>query len=187
MRCRSESVKRTVVDLSFSFFIALDSRNRTSGLSLPTEQGTTARRQLFDISRYHPAKYLSERGVAIRMVIYKIPGSQKRAPSPIRNSSEQARRGRGSPIWIQDLLCLCTESEMNGRGSSIRPNLAFSAISNARQSETVRLTMPSALLLAFLCCSTPRMNSLSLLNTSSRETLIKCSLSTASVDKVVPG
>ena len=35
MRCRSESVKRTVVDLSFSFFIAPDSRNRTMGLSLP--------------------------------------------------------------------------------------------------------------------------------------------------------
>ena len=115
MRCRSESVKRTVVDLSFSFFIALDSRNWTSGLSLPRSK-ERQRRDSYSIShRYHRAKYLGERGVAIRMMIYKIPDSQKRAPSPIRNSSQQARRGRGSPIWIQDLLCLCTESEMNGR------------------------------------------------------------------------
>ena len=35
MRCRSESVKRTVVDLSFSFFIAPDSLNQTIKLSLP--------------------------------------------------------------------------------------------------------------------------------------------------------
>jgi hypothetical protein len=35
MRCRSESVKRTVVDLSFSFFITLHSCNRAIGLSLP--------------------------------------------------------------------------------------------------------------------------------------------------------
>ena len=134
MRCRSESVKRTVVDLSFSFFIAPDSRNRTMGLSLPRSK-ERQRIDSYSIShRYRPAKYLSERGVAIRMVMYKISDSQKRAPSPIRSSSEQARRGRGSPIWIHDLLCLCTESEMNGRGSSIRPNLALSAISNARQS-----------------------------------------------------
>lgn len=123
MRCRSESVNRTVVDLSFSFFIALDSRNWTSGLSLPRSK-ERQRRDSYSIShRYHRAKYLSERGVAIRMMIYKIPDSQKRAPSPIRNSSQQARRGRGSPIWIQDLLCLCTESEMDGKFDPIKSGL----------------------------------------------------------------
>jgi hypothetical protein len=35
MICRSESVKRTVVDLSFSFFITVNCCNRTIGMSLP--------------------------------------------------------------------------------------------------------------------------------------------------------
>jgi hypothetical protein len=49
MRCRSESVKRTVVDLSFSFFITLDSCKRTIGLSLP-KSSKEASRQQDDIS-----------------------------------------------------------------------------------------------------------------------------------------
>ena len=59
MRSRSESVKRTVVDLSFSFFIAPDSLNWPMGLSLRWSN----QRQLGDSSpipkRYHPTKYLS--------------------------------------------------------------------------------------------------------------------------------
>ena len=53
MRCRSESVKRTVVDLSFSFFITLNSCNRTIGLSLPeSSQGSekAVRRYLLGIA-----------------------------------------------------------------------------------------------------------------------------------------
>jgi hypothetical protein len=34
MRCRSESVKRTVVDLSFSFFITFHSCNQAIDLSM---------------------------------------------------------------------------------------------------------------------------------------------------------
>ena len=45
MRCRSESVKRTVVDLSFSFFITLNSCNRTIGLSLPKSSKEACRQQ----------------------------------------------------------------------------------------------------------------------------------------------
>jgi hypothetical protein len=50
MRCRSEPVKRTVVDLSFSFFITLNCCTRTIGLSLPKSLKQEAKRQLNDIS-----------------------------------------------------------------------------------------------------------------------------------------
>ena len=50
MRCRSESVKRTVVDLSFSFFIAPDSLNRTIKLSLPRSKERQRRDGYVDIS-----------------------------------------------------------------------------------------------------------------------------------------
>jgi len=49
MRKRSVSVKRTVVDLSFSFFMSLNFRNQMIGLSLPTSN-EGAGRQLKDIS-----------------------------------------------------------------------------------------------------------------------------------------
>ena len=55
MRCRSESVKRTVVDLSFSFFITLHSYNRAIGLSLPkSTQQEAMRDRLNDISEVSP-------------------------------------------------------------------------------------------------------------------------------------
>jgi hypothetical protein len=61
MRCRSESVKRTVVDLSFSFFIALNSYNRTIRLSLPQSSDEEARGDSYAVSlRYRPAKNFSE-------------------------------------------------------------------------------------------------------------------------------
>ena len=49
MRCRSEPVKRTVVDLSFSFFITLNSCTQTIGLLLPKSAKQEARRQRDDI------------------------------------------------------------------------------------------------------------------------------------------
>jgi hypothetical protein len=49
MRCRSESEKRTVVDLSLSFFMRGNSCIRTIGLSLP-KSSEKAQRQLDDIS-----------------------------------------------------------------------------------------------------------------------------------------
>ena len=48
MRCRSESEKRTVVELSLSFFISGNSCIRTIGPSLP-DSTEEARRQLIDI------------------------------------------------------------------------------------------------------------------------------------------
>ena len=72
MRCRSESVKRTVVDLSFSFVITLHCCNRTIGLSLPKSTKQEARRQLDDISaRYRSAKNFSEHCIALRKVMYR--------------------------------------------------------------------------------------------------------------------
>jgi hypothetical protein len=53
MRCRSESIKRTVVDLSFSFFMSLNSCNRTIDLSLP-KSTKEADRQLNDIFKVSP-------------------------------------------------------------------------------------------------------------------------------------
>jgi hypothetical protein len=49
MRCRSDSVRRTVVDLSFSFFMTGNFCIRTIGLSLP-RSSEDARRHLNDIS-----------------------------------------------------------------------------------------------------------------------------------------
>jgi nucleoid DNA-binding protein len=42
---------------------------------------------------------------------------------PIRSSSQQARRGRGSPIAMYDLLCLCSKSEMNGSSEPFPPSI----------------------------------------------------------------
>ena len=82
MRCRSEFVKRTVVDLSFSFFINSDSRNRRSGLSLPRSKERQPGDSYSISHRYQPAKYLSERGAATRMVMYKYVIVRKEHPPP---------------------------------------------------------------------------------------------------------
>ena len=100
MRCRSESVKRTVVDLSFSFFITVNYCNRAIGLSLrKSSQGKRVDSKTIS-PRYRPAKHFSEHCIAIRKVMYKVPVQSTRCPkehtSPIRSSSLQARRGRAA-------------------------------------------------------------------------------------------
>jgi hypothetical protein len=86
MTCRSESVKRTVVDLSFSFFITLNSCNRTIRFSLPKSSDEETGRDSWTIStRYRPAKNFSGHRIAIRKVMYKIP-DRKEHPFPISSS-----------------------------------------------------------------------------------------------------
>ena len=106
MRCNSESVKRTVVALRFSFFIAPDCRNRTIGLSLPKSKERQPRDCCSISKRCRPANNLSEHGIAIRMVMYKILVVESLP-------HQQAIRGRGRSN-LDDLLCLCSESAMNG-------------------------------------------------------------------------
>jgi hypothetical protein len=114
MTSRSESVKRTVVDLSFSFFITLNSCKRTIRLSLPKSSDEEAGRDSWTISqRYRPAKNFGEHGTAIRKVMYKVPDYPKEHTSPIRAAASRLSEA-GRPISIHDLLCHCSKSERNG-------------------------------------------------------------------------
>jgi hypothetical protein len=81
MRCRSDSVKRTVVDLSISFFMSLNSCKRTIDLSLP-KRNKEAHRQLGDIFKVSPSENFSEHRIAIGNVMYKVRDYPKERPSP---------------------------------------------------------------------------------------------------------
>jgi hypothetical protein len=81
MTCRSESEKRTVVDLSSSFFITVDfaserlARRCVRTLRTPGDS--------LEIShRYLAAKNFSEHGVVIRNLMYKVSDCAKDSSLP---------------------------------------------------------------------------------------------------------
>ena len=109
MRKRSVSVKRTVVDLSFSFFMSLNFRNRIIGLSLPTSnQG--AGRQLKDISEVSPCEELSVRIAHNREWMYKI-RYIRQASLPHRAAACTPDEAGAVQSRFNDLLCLLIRNE----------------------------------------------------------------------------